>query len=136
MSEREQDRGSTLARPRRAGGREVPEPTPGMTGFWPLLVLVLAGTLALAAWALWPSASSDLDSAGSGYSGDWKDTVATERAEGAGEREGAGSGDSGDWKDTVASERAGAGDLDGAGPDHTGDWKDTIATERAGSVAQ
>jgi hypothetical protein len=40
--------------------------------------------------------------AGSGYTGDWKDTVATEQAENATDADGSSPGYTGDWKDTVA----------------------------------
>jgi hypothetical protein len=134
MSEREQHRGTTLLRPRRAGQAPPPsgpEQTPGRSGFWPLIVLVIAGTFALAAWALWPSASSDLDSAGSGYAGDWKDTVAAERADGGGDTGRASAEQRWDWKDRIVAERAEAASRTGdASSGSTGDWKDTVATER------
>jgi hypothetical protein len=95
-------RGTALMERPRHGG-PTPRPSPSrMRAFWPLIVLIVGGTLALVLWAIFATGTTTPEPAqapASTYTGDWKDLIGSTSP---------GTTDdattyTGDWKDLVGS---------------------------------
>jgi hypothetical protein len=106
-----EDEGTTLVQPEPTKidvPITEPAPPPEVRNFYPLIGLVAVVLLGLLVWALLPTGTPD-------YTGDWKDSVATEPAETPADY-------TGDWKDSVTTPSA------ETPADYTGDWKDSVTT--------
>jgi hypothetical protein len=91
-----------MERPSRGGPAPRPSP-PRMRGFWPLLALIVGGTLALVFWAIFATGTTAPEpgqAPASEYTGDWKDLVGSTTSPAA---DPAGETYTGDWKDLVGS---------------------------------
>jgi hypothetical protein len=123
MTRRHDNRGTTVAvPPEKVAERPSPRPPapPRVRGFWALLVLIVAGTLILLAWAVSRIDTSPSPVDGepvSEYTGDWKDLI------GSSAQEAPASEYTGDWKDLIGSTSQ-----EGPASEYTGDWKDLIGS--------
>jgi hypothetical protein len=105
---RHDERGTALLEPPSRGHeptRGQPGAAKGMRAFWPLMILILVGTLALVLWAAFGTGTSTLETdavPASTYTGDWKDSIGSTPVGSTTSGDATGTY-TGDWKDSIGS---------------------------------
>jgi hypothetical protein len=119
-------RDTALMEPSSSGDPTPQTPTHRMRGFWPLMVLIIGGTLLLVLWATLATGTTtsqpELGTV-SDYTGDWKDLIGSTSSTGTDD---AATTYTGDWKDQIGSTSSNGSSGTDDAPTYTGDWKDSV----------